>query len=57
MTAVHKTKWFLPLVSVGLGVLFLGALWAGGERQGGVEALAVMSVLGARLPHRRAQRL
>ena len=46
MTAVHKTKWFLPLFSVALGLLFLGALWAGGERQGGIEALAVMSALG-----------
>lgn len=45
MTAVHKTRWFLPLFAVGLGVVFLVALWAGGERQGGVEALAVMSAL------------
>jgi hypothetical protein len=46
MTAVHKTKWFVPLVSVGLGLLCFGALWAGGERRGGVESLALMSVLG-----------
>ena len=46
MTAVHKTKWFLPLFSLALGVLFLGALWVGGDRQGGLEALAVMAVLG-----------
>ena len=32
MTAVHKTKWFLPLFSVALGLVFLAALWAGGER-------------------------
>ena len=35
MTALHKTKWFLPLFSVALGLLFLGALWAGGERRTG----------------------
>ena len=45
MTAVHKTKWFLPLFSLALGLVFLAALWAGGERQGGIEALAVMSAL------------
>jgi len=33
------------LFSVALGVVFLGSLWAGGERQGGIEALAIMSVL------------
>jgi hypothetical protein len=42
MTAVHKTKWFLPVFSVGLGLVFLAALWAGGDRRGGFEALAVM---------------
>jgi hypothetical protein len=46
MTAVHKTKWFLPLFSVGLGLVFLAALWAGGDRRGGFEALAVMAGLG-----------
>ncbi len=45
MTAVHRTKWFLPLFSVGIGMVFLGALWAGGERRAGVEALAVMTIL------------
>jgi hypothetical protein len=46
MTAVHKTKRFLPLFSVGLGLVFLAALWAGGDRSGGFEALAVMAGLG-----------
>ncbi len=46
MTAVHKTKWFVPLFSVGLGLVFLAALWAGGDRRGGFEALAVMAALG-----------
>ena len=45
MTALHKTKWFLPLFSLVLGFVFFGALWAGGDRRGGFEALAVMSVL------------
>lgn len=46
MTTVHKTKWFLPLFSVAIGVVFLGALWAGGDPGGGVAALAVMTVAG-----------
>ena len=46
MTALHKTKWFLPLFSLALGLVFLGALWAGGDRGGGIAALVVMSVLG-----------
>ena len=46
MTAVHKTKWFLPLFSVGLGLVCMAALWAGGERGVGVQALVIMSVLG-----------
>ena len=46
MTALHKTKWFLPLFSLALGLVFLGALWVGGDRGGGISALVVMSVLG-----------
>ena len=46
MTAVHKTKWFLPLFSLSLGLVFLGALWAGGDRGGGFAALGVMAVVG-----------
>jgi hypothetical protein len=46
MTAVHKTKWFLPVFSVALGVVFGAALWAGGERGAGLEALGVMVVVG-----------
>ena len=46
MTALHKTKWFLPLFSVALGLLFFVALWAGGERRAGLESLVIMSGLG-----------
>ena len=46
MTAVHRTKWFLPLFSVGLGLVCMAALWAGGERGVGIQALVIMSVLG-----------
>ena len=46
MTALHRTRWFLPLFSLALGLLFLGALWAGGERRAGLESLAIMTGLG-----------
>ena len=46
MTALHKTKSFLPLFSVALGLLFFVALWAGGERRAGLESLVIMSGLG-----------
>ena len=46
MTALHKTKWFLPLFSLALGLVFLVALWVGGDRGGGIATLVVMSVLG-----------
>jgi len=45
MTALHKTKWFLPLFSVALGVLFCAALWVGGERSAGIQSLAIMAGL------------
>jgi hypothetical protein len=46
MTALYRTKWFLPLFSVALGVVFLAALWVGGEQRAGFGSLAVMSALG-----------
>ncbi len=46
MTALHRTKWFLPLFSLGMGFVLLAALWAGGERRSGVEALALMWAIG-----------
>jgi hypothetical protein len=45
MTEVHKSKWFLPAFSVALGMVFGAALWAGGDGDVGLAALAVMSVL------------
>ena len=48
MTALHKTKWFLPLFSVALGLLFCAALWAGGERSAGIESLVIMVGAGSR---------
>ncbi len=44
-TAMHRTKWFLPAVSLGLGVIFGAALWAGGEPRAGLESLGIMAAL------------
>ena len=40
-------KWFLPVFSVGLGLVMLAALWVGGSLGGGLWALAVMCAFGA----------
>jgi hypothetical protein len=41
-----KTKWFLPLTSLGLGVLMLTAAAIGGDARQGLEMLAVMAAVG-----------
>ena len=46
MTAVHRTRWFLPAFSVLLGLVFLVALWAGGNPRDGLFSLGVMAVFG-----------
>jgi drug/metabolite transporter (DMT)-like permease len=46
-TAIHRTKWFLPLFSLALGVVFLVAFWAGGNAGQGVASLGIMAALGA----------
>ncbi|MCP9485197.1 MAG: hypothetical protein MSC30_05025 [Gaiellaceae bacterium MAG52_C11] len=45
-TMVFRSKWFLPLFSVALGLAFGGALWAGGEPRAGIQALVLMTVVG-----------
>jgi len=45
MTALHKTRWLLPFFSIAFGLVFMAALWVGGEARGGVEALAIMSAV------------
>ena len=43
---ITRSKWFQPSFSVGLGLLFLVALWIGGDLRGGVYALVVMVAFG-----------
>jgi uncharacterized protein YcfJ len=44
MTAVHRTKWFMPVFSLALGLGFGAALWAGGERRAGLEVIGLMTL-------------
>ena len=42
-----RSKWFLPLFSVALGVVMLAALWIGGSLSAGLQSLAIMTAFGA----------
>ena len=42
-----KSKWFLPLFAVALGVVMLAAQWIGGNAQSGLVSLGIMSSFGA----------
>ena len=44
--AVARSKWFLPLFSLGLGGVVLLASWLGGQLSAGVYGLVVLAVFG-----------
>jgi hypothetical protein len=44
---ISKSKWFLPLFAVGLGLAMLAAMWIGGDPSTGLFSLAVMVAFGA----------
>ena len=46
MTKVTRSRWFLPLFALALGVVCLVAFWIGGNRGDGLRALAVMVAVG-----------
>ena len=46
MTAMTKTKWFLPTFCVFLGLLVLAAQWIGGDAKGGLISFALLAVFG-----------
>ena len=43
---ISRSKWFLPLFSILLGIVFLAAFWIGDDPRSGVGSLAVMAVTG-----------
>lgn len=44
---VSRSKWFVPLFSVALGIVVLAAQWIGGDPGSGLVSLAIMTVFGA----------
>ena len=44
-TAIHRTKWFVPGLSVLIGLVFFAGFWVGDDRAGALWSLAVMSVV------------
>jgi Na+/citrate or Na+/malate symporter len=44
-----KSKWFVPLFAVALGIVVLVAQWVGGNPLSGLGSLAIMTTFGALL--------
>ena len=44
---IARTRWFLPLFAVALGLAMLAAQWIGGDARGGLESLAILTAFGA----------
>jgi hypothetical protein len=42
-----KSKWWLPLLSVALGLVVFAAQWIGGDPSGGLVSLGIMTAFGA----------
>jgi hypothetical protein len=44
---VTKSKWFVPVVAVALGLVVFAAQWIGGDPGSGLESLAILTGFGA----------
>src|SRR5262245_53436799 len=44
---ITRSKWFLPLFAVALGLLVLAAQWIGGNPGSGLVSLGIMTAFGA----------
>ena len=44
---ITRSKWFLPLFSVALGLLVFAAQWIGGNPGSGLVSLAILTAFGA----------
>ena len=42
-----RSKWFLPLFAVALGLVMFGAQWVGGHPRSGLSSLGIMVAFGA----------
>ena len=43
---IARSKWFLPLFCVGLGIVVLAASWLGGQLGAGLISLAILAGFG-----------
>ncbi len=43
---ITRSKWFVPLFAVALGLAFCAAQWIGGDRSGGFVSLAILAAVG-----------
>lgn len=46
---VTRSKWFVPLFAVALGIVVFVAQWIGGDPDSGLESLAIMTAFGGLL--------
>jgi hypothetical protein len=44
--AIIRSKWFTPLICLGLGIVIFAVSWLGGQFRGGLISLAVAAVVG-----------
>ena len=44
---VTKSKWFMPLFAVALGLVVFVAQWIGGDPSSGLESLGILTAFGA----------
>jgi hypothetical protein len=44
---ITRSKWFLPLFAVALGLVMFGAQWIGGNPGSGLGSLGIMTAFGA----------
>ena len=44
---IYRTKWFVPLFAVALGLAMFAAQWVGGDARTGLGSLAIMTAFGA----------
>ena len=45
--SMTKSKWYIPLLAVALGLVMFGAQWIGGHPRSGLGSLGIMAVFGA----------
>jgi hypothetical protein len=44
---IHRRRWWMPAISVAIGLAMLGAYWIGDDLGAGLGALGVMTAVGA----------